>query len=251
MRVVMDEVIFINLKRRTDRKETFIKRNSGIVKLECFDAIDGDNIDRAALAQQGIIEGTIDRYTNGGIANALSHARVWELAIQDNKPVTIAEDDAILNKDFASKSSHMIDMLPNNWDIIFWGWNFDAVMRCEMFDGRHVDCYGHQDDLGTQIKSFQQSVIFPVPLKLIRAFGTLCYSISAQGAKNLGGSCFPLKDDLVYVEGIGEKRKSRGMLRTRSLDVIMTKYYKDINAYVSFPPLAISENDHAQSDVQT
>ena len=49
--------------------------------------------------------------------------------------------------------------------------------------------------------------------------------------------CFPLRNEVIPIPGL------RRALKNFSLDVLMNKYYRVLKAFVSFPPLAWSEND--------
>ena len=42
-------------------------------------------------------------YTDGAIGCALSHYQLWNLSIEKNEVLTIAEDDAIFRYDFIEK----------------------------------------------------------------------------------------------------------------------------------------------------
>jgi glycosyl transferase, family 25 len=74
-------------------------------------------------------------------------------------------------------------------------------------------------------------------------FGILCYSASPKGAALLRGLCFPLRNEMILIPGLGRE------LANFSLDVVMNKYYPVLKAYVSLPLLAWTENDKTTSDL--
>jgi hypothetical protein len=54
-----------------------------------------------------------------------------------------------------------------------------------------------------------------------------------------------LRNELIPVPGLGRQ------LKNFSIDVMMNKYYRVMKAFVSFPPLAWSENDKTSSSLFT
>jgi len=80
-------------------------------------------------------------------------------------------------------------------------------------------------------------------MRLITAFGTVCYSVSPQGAKSLLQRCFPLKNEIVSIPSLDRRFLSFG------IDSIMNKHYSALKSYVCFPPLVWTENDKSTSDV--
>ena len=55
----------------------------------------------------------------------MSNIALWDKAIANNKTVTICEDDAIFNNHFEERAEDLLKGLPKDWDIIFWGFNFN------------------------------------------------------------------------------------------------------------------------------
>ena len=160
--------------------------------------------------------------------------------------MTIAEDDAVLNRRFSEKAAKVMARLPDDWDVILWGWNFDSILHCDVIQGlkqgiMHFDPAPLRDKLDR----FQEIDADPMPLRLFGAFGFLCYSVSPKGARLLERHCFPLKNEPVPVPGLGRQ------LKNFSLDVMINKYYPVLKAFVSFPPLAWSENDKTVSSLFT
>ena len=57
-------------------------------------AVDGSLVDREQLVKDGIISEDV-LYAPGSLGCALSHVGLWKKAVEQNKIVTIFEDDAI------------------------------------------------------------------------------------------------------------------------------------------------------------
>ncbi|MGO9108946.1 MAG: glycosyltransferase family 25 protein [Thermoguttaceae bacterium] len=236
-------VFYINLDRRADRNAEFLRRNSCAADCQRVRACEGGSLRTDDLIADGSIIAPLEAYTPGGLGNALSHKGLWERAMAAAGPLTIAEDDAVLNHRFSEKAAKLSAKLPRDWDIILWGWNFDSILHCEAISGlkegvMHFD----PSPLRQKQDQFQALDVDPVPLRLLGAFGTLCYSVSPKGAQLLRSLCFPLRNEQIPIPGLGRA------LANFSIDVMMNKYYRTLRAFVSFPPLAWSENDKATSD---
>jgi len=80
-------------------------------------------------------------------------------------------------------------------------------------------------------------------MRLLTAFGTVCYTLSPRGARSLRDRCFPLRNEAIWVPGLDRR------LLNFNIDSIMNKHYGDLKSYVSFPPLVWTENDTSTSDV--
>jgi glycosyl transferase family 25 len=87
----------VNLDRSTDRLATFEAVNSHIMPhVTRFPAIDGKSVTRATFVEQGIIAPDLG-YKDGALGDALSQITLWDMAIRENRSLTICEDDAIFN----------------------------------------------------------------------------------------------------------------------------------------------------------
>ena len=115
----------VNLDRSQDRLAAFQAVNGHVMPhVTRFAAIDGKNVDRTAFVERGIIAADLG-YTDGSLGNALSHLALWDLAIREDRPITICEDDAVFNHSFCVASDVVLRKLPPDWHLILWGWNFE------------------------------------------------------------------------------------------------------------------------------
>ena len=99
--------------------------------------------------------------------------------------------------------------------------------------------------LGPRVSEFQAQDYAVQPLPLMNAFGIVSYSVSPAGARRLLAACFPLRNEAIPIPGLQRQ------LLNISLDVTMNKHYRALKAFVCFPPLVWTENDHGTSDVVT
>ncbi len=238
------QIHYINLERRKDRNERFLAMNSPVAEFRRIDAIDGGYVDRDELAREGVIRSPLTMYSPGALGNALSHRKMWQLAAASDAPLTVAEDDAVLNRRFVSKAQRVLGVLPSDWDIIFWGWNFDAQFCVQIIEGiKNATMRFDSSKLGPRVSEFQDKDYEVAPLRVITAFGVVCYSVSPKGGQRLLEECFPLTDEMIRVVGL------RWALRRSTIDAVMSQHSGALRSYVAFPPLAWTENDWNVSDV--
>lgn len=237
-------VSVINLERSTGRLATFLEENRHLKSVRRIAAVDGKSISRQVLLDNHLFASEMPGYTAGAIGCALSHLSRWEAAFRDKKVVTLAEDDAIFHLQFEAEASKLIRALPEDWDIILWGWNFDSILAFDVLPGVS-QCVGMFDQNGIRenLKRFQHTAVKPVAFKLNRAFATVAYSVSPGGAEKLHNHCLPIRDMDAYYPGLNR------VLPNRGIDNMMNDLYPRVNAFVSFPPLAVTRNDHSISTV--
>lgn len=234
----------INLDRSSDRLAAFQALNIHIMPhIARFSAVDGKNIERSVFVERGIIAPDLG-YTDGAIGNALSHIALWNTASREDCSLTICEDDAVFNRSFWAVSSALLQQLPSDWHIILWGWNFDSMLWFNMMPGVSGCIAGFdQHSLRNGIDAFQSANIHSRAFRLFQALGTVCYTISARGARLLQQICLPLRNTQIYVPGLN------AALANSTLDIALNNIYGRLNSFVSFPPLAVTKNDHSITTV--
>ena len=171
---------------------------------------------------------------------------LWERAIDEGIDVTECEDDAVFNRGFAPKASGVLQTLGSGRDIILWGWNLDSLLLVDALPGVspsliHLNEHG----LRSHLDRYQVLDVAPQALRLLHAFGIMCYSVSAGGAKKPLAACRSIRAMNVVVPGLPQPVRNSG------IDVMMNAVYRHIDAFVAFPPLVVSPNDHSSSLIQT
>ena len=237
----------VNLERRPDRRESFLKANSHIegLRFEFFAAVDGQSLDLYDVRRSGWLAEKA-QFDGGHIACALSHRALAERALHSNDPQFVCEDDAVLRMDFAHKWHELSPQLPAEWDIVLFGYNFDSALAIELIPGvqRFLGWFDNRPIDPSAAGRFQESLQPVLLLKLLNAFGTLSYAMSSRGAEKFINGCFPLRNDRIPIPPL------RRIVPAFSLDCMMNKHYHRWNAFAAFPPLAISPNDKSRSDTQ-
>ncbi|MGA2616879.1 MAG: glycosyltransferase family 25 protein [Thermoguttaceae bacterium] len=240
------EVLYINLERRPDRNDLFLRTNAGIADFRRIEAVDGRCLDVQDLIRQGLLARPLRAYTAGALGHALSQKKIWQQCISTAATATVAEDDAVFNRHFADKAGKTLAALPPDWDIIFWGWNFDALLHVEVIEGlKQAFLRFDAGRLGPRLREFQELDYSVLPVRLRGVFGTPCYSISPRGARRLSELCFPLRREPVFVASLGRT------LPNANLDTLMNKHYGSLKAYAALPPLVWTENDKRASDIHS
>jgi GR25 family glycosyltransferase involved in LPS biosynthesis len=229
-------VLVINLDRDTERLATFLQTNGHVADIVRFPAVDGRLVDRNALMQRGMIGPELS-YGAGILGCALSHLELWRRAVASNASTTIVEDDAILARDFTPAHVALLAILPQDWGIVLWGWNFDRAVWAEIPEGvaRSVVQFD-QDDLRNNLQAFRRQLVPHAPIRLRHCFGSLAYTVSPHGAQTLLDTCLPLTDRFIGFPGF------RIGVANDGIDCLMNLAYPRMKAYVCMPPLAVSEN---------
>jgi glycosyl transferase, family 25 len=220
--------------------EVFGRRNAHLTH-SVVEAVDGRALTNDEIAASGRFMPGLP-YTQGAFGCALSHARLWDKAIATNVPVTVAEDDAIFRLDFHSEQARMLAQAPADWDLLLWGWNFDAAMSLFVLPGVSpvvVRC--DQALMRPSTEAFQSLEVPATLLRLDKWWGIPAYTISPRGARRFKRLCFPLRDFEFEAPMLPRPVPNSG------IDAAMTAVAPLTLSYVSMPPLAVTPNRNEAS----
>ncbi|MFP2874129.1 glycosyltransferase family 25 protein [Acetobacter tropicalis] len=239
---MIDPVHVISLERTPQRYAAFCHFNSHLPHVR-VSACEGALLNRDHCCEMGICSPDLD-YSSGALGSAVSHMRLWQDAIQSQMVRHIAEDDAIIRPDFHEIYHEAVKAAPE-WDIFLWSYNDDWPVGLVSTFGHVASLKGKDispDFIVRNYRIFQEDRRKPSLLPLSSAAGIGFYSISPQGAKKLIDACFPLQGLHARYAGDTDMR-----WQNRALDVEMSRHYQTLNAYVSYPPMAVMINDSANS----
>jgi glycosyl transferase, family 25 len=240
------EVHVVNLDRNPERFESFRENNGHLGSIVRFAAVDGRLISRDQLISRGVFSADAPEYTPGAVGCALSHLSLWKQASEQTGPFTVVEDDALLNQSFEVRATELLQQLPADWDIVLWGWNFDSILLFHLLPtGLPCLTVASEQIFREHLQDFQKLQLNPQTFRLQKAFGTLAYTVSPKGAVKLANHCLPIRPMDVYCAGLNRA------VPNFAIDVMANALYQNINAYVSFPPLAVTRNDKSQSTTET
>jgi GR25 family glycosyltransferase involved in LPS biosynthesis len=230
----------ISLERSAERRAEFRRRNAHL-DFEFVRAVDAMALPKSAIASTGLFEPGL-AYSIGAHGAALSHYCLWNEAISSGRALTVAEDDAIFRLDFAKTHDALLASL-GDWDIVLWGWNLDSILAMQGMPGMTAAMYFDTVQVLERIEDFQSFSGRPGLFRLDKCFGLPAYSISPAGAARLKARCFPLTRFSINIPLLGD-------FPNNGIDVATNRAYPAVNAFVSFPPLAITRNDQAITTIQ-
>jgi glycosyl transferase, family 25 len=228
----------INLARDTQRRAAFEERNPHVL-FQFFDGVDGHALKLADIEASGLFEPEMrHHYDARAYGCALSHWHLWQKAAVSSEPITIAEVDAVFRRDFTERAAGVLAALAPEWDVVLWGWNFDSVLDVRPLGTvSPVIMLFDQDQLRDSLDEFQRMNAPVVPFRLVKAFGTLAYTVSPRGAARMLELCFPQKDVAVHIPAYNKHLINVG------LDVSTNLAYERMESFACFPPLAVSPNE--------
>lgn len=212
--MVDHNIIVINLKERTDRKEYVEKQLRALdIHYTLYEAINGneiniDSLDSKIMSDRGkiCIDGKIPKrwgltLTKGAVGCALSHYNIWK-ALTDEKKIIIFEDDIILCENFKEKFKDVYKDVPEDWELIYLG----SHIKRKKLEEEHKPFFKPRGQVN----------------------GTGSYIINKRGAEKLINLCFPLQE--------------------HQIDTVMYSKFKFLKVYHINPPLV--EYRKFSSDVQ-
>lgn len=130
----------INLKRREDRLQKFYdtipfpKDNIQVVY-----GFDGKNYENENEEEKNIYNKLPNQLNPGEKGCFISHIRIYKDIIKKNIPYSIIfEDDAILCDDFKNKLQIVIDEMPTDTQILYFGGRFSQDFRMEQHTCRNI-----------------------------------------------------------------------------------------------------------------
>lgn len=143
---IIDKVYVVNLDRRFDRYENFIKNvclKSQFIKEKHvrYSAIDGQKLSENELFEITSVRGKnfmLNNSRSKGIyltKGAIGLALTYKKIIEDCRGITmILEDDVNIIENFDSELSSCLNNLPDDWDVLYLGWCDSRYLKIEKFN---------------------------------------------------------------------------------------------------------------------
>jgi GR25 family glycosyltransferase involved in LPS biosynthesis len=231
------QIYLLNLDRSEDRLRRFWERNAHLEGLvERVSATDGGTLDRDELLCAGYILDDLT-YGPGTLGCAMSHIRLWEMAVAEDRSITIFEDDAVASIGFVEASNSVIDTLPTDWGIMQWGYILNPLFAWVDLgiSKARLHCYGPK--LYSTSAEFRDAPSIPTALRLLHCFGAAAYSISPAGARAALDYCLPLLHRYITFPDAGVTFLDEG------IDCALCGVYPDMKAYLSMPQLVAHFDD--------
>ena len=166
----------------------------------------------------------------------------WRKCIQLNKPVVIAEDDAILATELRQRLQILLKGQEDNHPFLLLGWNLDSLLQAEIEQGFGlISLFEPAYPKEVELRQIVNSRTKRQMCRLKRCFGLPAYRITPETAKYLLKNLNPLTSEII--------KMGRGIPThfSETLDGILNNKYEKIGAEVIFPPLAIALNNQDES----
>ena len=236
----LPEIHLINLDRSTERLRRFQELNWHLKDVVRVPAIHGAALNREELVESGYISENLS-YGAGTLGSALSHLKLWEMAVAQNRSITVFEDAIVVSHEFETYAREVLSGLPEDWDFIQWGYNFNpSFLWVDLGTSKaRLQGYGrmkYQED--AELRDFQSTKLesHPVPLRVLHSFGIMGYSISPSGARAALEYCLPLRNRLITFEHAGV------VTGDTSIDIALAGLYPALKAYICVPQIVIRYN---------
>lgn len=231
---LIGDIHLINLDLSVDRLRKFWIRNSDLSGVVRVSAIDGRQVDKRKLIDDRIINDDLT-YLPGSLGCSLSHIRLWQKAVSENRPITVLEDDAICSLRFRERAGDILSKLPRNWDIIHWG--FDHASKFLWIDlvFANAKLAFYEKKWEGKETDFQSDETPRTPVKIRHSFGTYGYSLSPEGARALLEFCLPLRKRFIPFPGTGI------VIEDICIDCAMCGIYPSMEAFACIPPLVLHD----------
>ena len=239
------KIFVIHVDAHHVRKKQFLINNPALANFTWFRAIEGSTVDFQKLLEDGIINPGLEMIPNS-LGLTLTVLELLKMCVEINEPITIMEDDAIAHPNFEKTSETLLESISKTFDVIFWGWNFDALMWLLPFGAKHPikivsDRIQEKEFLPEFSENFQGVNHQLIPLG--HQWGTMCWSVSPEGARKILDRILPI-DTEAY-----EKRHLNLWVKPIAVDELIGKLIPDIIAFTCFPPLCFAINDKTESTI--
>jgi GR25 family glycosyltransferase involved in LPS biosynthesis len=234
----------ITLDRQIQRNQEFAINNPDLTNLHTFESYDGSQADFLDdWAKPKVAENL--NWSPGAIGCGLAHMKLWEKCIELETPILILENDAKLVTNLDNHLERVAKKLPDDWDVIYFGSNWDAFTFVDLFP----EVFGTIKVEFNQLllSFFFDRTIFnfsePTFYKIRVIYGTHCYLLSPKGARELA-SRIPVLEDKIF----GVPRTDL-VINPDTLDGLMNEHYKDLKCYMTLPQMSFVKNDKSVSSI--
>ena len=233
--------VVINLEREPQRLADFHARNEQTkLAIDHFQAVDGAKL---TAIDTTILAPGASYYSPPMVATAMSHLALWKECASSDMIFVVFEDDVHLRRDLGSQLHKLCGS--GDWDLVLLGCNMDTTIELNL--SPDIDLAGRfsvRYPSVNQLDAFAATTEPVAPCRLRVAFGTSAYAVTPKGAALLIEKCFPLDNRVIHLKNENRSVPAHG------IDCMMIAAYPALHAYLCLPPLAMTPNNRAISQVQ-
>lgn len=232
---------------RQHRLDAFFKANPHLQDVVVVQGSKGDQLDRNQMVADGLITSAAavsEKVTAGMIGHAHSIWRICIECVAIERPILLMEDDVKTHHGIYEFLSANRDRFSAK-DFVALGFNTDApvawktdggLIHATMFEPRFPDYEWIE-------RYFQKTQVDSISMyKLLCMFGTCCFLVMPSGAQKILSVGYPLTVETTPIPFL--KHPMPGVSIDRRLNAI----YKNIDASICIPPVALSPNDKKTSE---
>ena len=236
---------YLNLDDRPDRAETFTHYNSHLFDCVRFAAIPGSPRFTREFREARLLRSDSKCYADPCVACAAGVRLMWlNVKAQDEIAICCA-DDAIFHEDAPEHLERMLEYLPAEWDIIELAPTLTNFMQFEVIPlWLEARVQWSQPLSPTWHEEFRTRVIYPQLYKLRMCLGGTATIVNPKSVDRLLALTFPLDDRPRTIPGWLE------VYPPDAPDNVIAEHYHRLNAYVSFPPIAMATQYAMDSSVK-
>jgi GR25 family glycosyltransferase involved in LPS biosynthesis len=238
------QIHVVNLDRSIGRFAKFKERNAHLLEIHRVSAVDGATVNKQQLVNDGTIADDV-AYSPGALGCALSHVKLWKQAVDQNRILSILEDDAVCSFHFADETARLLATLPADWDLIKWGSLFYPKFSWVDFGFSKATLHFYDSNYGDDLEAFQRTRFRFSAIRLAHSFGTMGYSLSPKGARKLLDYCLPLRKRTITFPGAGV------VVDDLHIDIAMCGAFVSMEAFTCIPPLVFHDERQPSAREET
>ena len=149
-----------------------------------------------------------------------------------------------MRPDFKDQAEAIIAQLPDQWDLIYWGWVYRCYLIFELCNGGPAVIAKTSHGWEQGYKPYMlASDLDSQPYRCYAAWNSFCYTVSPRGASKLIKLCRPIRDEN------GRLPLQNDLFAIYGIDAKMAAITTSLQAYVAIPPLAMQPYDPKNSDI--
>lgn len=251
MKIKIDDYFFVNLDRRKDRlvfiKEQ-IKKSLLLTKnIKKWTGIDGREVNPDWIPSSIITKRAYNDITSGlpnlrglsltpgGLGFYLTHTKLFDYVVENNKTIFVMDDDININPNFDTELDTILSELPDTFDFCYLGYYDTQYQKIpyssKLFIPRGQFCGPHGYIVSPKGAKKLLSLIYPIDFQLDSVLYTLQNKVEYYATyERLATYIDEYPTDIQNETGCVKNYKKTEVIKPiNNLKVIVTKYKEDVS----------------------